>query len=255
MRTIETAFDGEGGRYHILITTGTRDGVLISLPDFKWSVTVAPHRAPSADWLRSQGFARGQRTRTGNAADCETVAKWLAENWTELMANNPPDPTILVLVGPRESAEPIARHMAKTAGAKVFYLSDFDTDRRDVLFGALPHGTVVAVAESHPRAELTDEWARFCKVHVALVGVVVGKPISITVSGHRLDAFTLPRMDGAPEHEDDRRPPKKSKGVRNERGLRIDCPHCGRNWSPSMDESETFPGSACDTGECVEGLD
>lgn len=28
------------------------------------------------------------------------------------------------------------------------------------------------------------------------------------------------------------------------------CGHCGRIWSPSMGESYSFPGSACDIGEC-----
>lgn len=31
------------------------------------------------------------------------------------------------------------------------------------------------------------------------------------------------------------------------------CPNCGRIWSPSMDESCSFPGSACDTGDCICG--
>ncbi len=31
---------------------------------------------------------------------------------------------------------------------------------------------------------------------------------------------------------------------------RTRCPRCGRTWLPSMDASETFPGSACDMGEC-----
>ena len=28
------------------------------------------------------------------------------------------------------------------------------------------------------------------------------------------------------------------------------CPTCGRDWWPSMNESESYPGSACDTGGC-----
>lgn len=29
-----------------------------------------------------------------------------------------------------------------------------------------------------------------------------------------------------------------------------ECTRCGRRWHPSMDASETFPGSRCDLGEC-----
>lgn len=32
-----------------------------------------------------------------------------------------------------------------------------------------------------------------------------------------------------------------------------ECPVCGRIWSPSMDESTSFPGSSCDTGDCICG--
>ncbi len=30
-----------------------------------------------------------------------------------------------------------------------------------------------------------------------------------------------------------------------------ECPYCGRWWPPSLDESESFPGSPCDTSDCV----
>ena len=29
-----------------------------------------------------------------------------------------------------------------------------------------------------------------------------------------------------------------------------ECPRCGQVWHPSMNASETFPGSSCDDGEC-----
>lgn len=31
------------------------------------------------------------------------------------------------------------------------------------------------------------------------------------------------------------------------------CKRCGRIWSPSKMESDSFPGSACDLGECLCG--
>lgn len=30
------------------------------------------------------------------------------------------------------------------------------------------------------------------------------------------------------------------------------CPQCGRVWLPTLNASESFPGSACDTGACME---
>lgn len=33
------------------------------------------------------------------------------------------------------------------------------------------------------------------------------------------------------------------------------CPACLRHWNPSMDENESYPGSACDQGVCCEGRD
>jgi hypothetical protein len=30
------------------------------------------------------------------------------------------------------------------------------------------------------------------------------------------------------------------------------CKQCGRWWYPSMYESDSYPGSACDAGECEE---
>lgn len=29
-----------------------------------------------------------------------------------------------------------------------------------------------------------------------------------------------------------------------------ECPSCGKVWHPSMMESETYPASRCDNGEC-----
>lgn len=33
--------------------------------------------------------------------------------------------------------------------------------------------------------------------------------------------------------------------------LTIYCATCGRAWYPSMDASYSFPGSGCDTGNCL----
>lgn len=30
----------------------------------------------------------------------------------------------------------------------------------------------------------------------------------------------------------------------------VECTQCGERWYPSMSESERYPGSRCDTGEC-----
>jgi hypothetical protein len=33
------------------------------------------------------------------------------------------------------------------------------------------------------------------------------------------------------------------------------CPHCGAYWPPTMMDSYSFPGSACDIGECEPAED
>lgn len=59
-----------------------------------------------------------------------------------------------------------------------------------------------------------------------------------------VDADELARLDREKE--------RRKAGVRSAAGYRVDCPNCGRYWSPSMMESTSYPGSACDTGGCED---
>lgn len=72
-------FDAHGTRFHLYAVLCDDVGVVLSLPEFQWSYSMSCHAAPSADYLRSQGACKKNRV------DCQSLAQWLANNWTSVV--------------------------------------------------------------------------------------------------------------------------------------------------------------------------
>lgn len=67
---VEVTADRRGTRFYI-VATRCQNGVMLAVPDFKWSLTFSTHAPPSADYIRRSGFK--------NKVDAESLAELLHE--------------------------------------------------------------------------------------------------------------------------------------------------------------------------------
>jgi hypothetical protein len=159
VKTTEHVFDAEGTRFYVVVTSGGRNGIVVALPDFKWSQSMSDHRAPSASWLRSQGFK--------NKVDAESLSTWLTANWTKLIGSAPRvDGSLLLLVGRGACGKTTLARRMEAAGARVFH-EVAAADRFQVTAAVVAGEFVVAVCNDLPHANIIEGWRKVGIVHIA----------------------------------------------------------------------------------------